>query len=88
MGGGWAALLCAGFGGCGAEDLPSILLFAAGTGGALAGLSVAMGATMHPRSKSHDVYVGPGGAARSPAAVTVGPLLTRQRRGVAVSLTF
>ena len=54
----------------------------------LAGYSVASGAVRHPLSKSPEVYRGGGGAGGASAAVTVGPLLTRQRRGMAVSVTF
>jgi hypothetical protein len=88
IGGGVAAMLCAANGGCGAGDLPEIVLIVAGSGGWMAGISVASGAVLHPLSKSPEVYRGGRGAGGAAAAVTVAPLLTRQRRGIAVSVTF
>ena len=83
-----AAMSCAAYGGCGADDLAAILALAAGAGGLTAGFSVTLGALLHPSSKSYEVYIGRVGAGGSSSAVTVAPLLTRQRRGVAVSVTF
>jgi len=87
-GGAVAAMSCAAYGGCGADDLAPILALAAGVGGLTAGFSVTLGALLHPWRKSHEVYIGRIGAGGSSSAVTVAPLLTRQRRGVAVSVTF
>jgi hypothetical protein len=84
----YVALFCSGYGGCGAEDLKDILLLTVGVGGIGAGSSVAIGAIVHPLSKSHEVYSRRGGGGGSSAALTGGPLVTRQRRGVAVSVTF
>jgi len=87
-GGAVVALGCGAYGGCEAGDLPYVVLMAAGAGVWGASFSVALGAIVHPLSKSPEVYLGGRGAGGAAAAVTVGPLLTRQRRGIAVSVTF
>jgi hypothetical protein len=87
-GGAFVTLLCASYEGCGAGDVPALLGLAAGVGGMTAGYAVALGAVAHPLSKSPEVYVRGGRAGASSSAVAVAPLLTRQRRGMVVSVTF
>jgi hypothetical protein len=89
VGGAYAVLACAAYGGCGSEDVPAILAIVGIGGGVVAGVNVAIGALRYPSDQSKDVYLGGAGARpSSSAAMIVRPMRAAARRGFAVYVTY